>query len=105
MIFGMSIFSECGFVLDKEEDNLGLLGSIGTMIKLKKWVNFFQQPLPYNIQLKKEFYTNLVDSNNRRDEVMVKGLKNTEDHYEEILDKADDVEFDVYMQSLCNLGT
>ncbi|KAL5097762.1 hypothetical protein RYX36_002089, partial [Vicia faba] len=32
-------------------------------------------------------------------------LKNTEDYYQEILEKADDVEFDVYMQSLCNQGT
>ncbi|KAL5097450.1 hypothetical protein RYX36_001777, partial [Vicia faba] len=72
------------------------------MIKLKKWTKFFQQPLPYNTQLVNEFYAN---SNNKRDEAMVTRLKITEDQYQEILKKADDDEFDVYMQSLCNMGT
>ncbi|KAL5062037.1 hypothetical protein RYX36_023774 [Vicia faba] len=42
----------------------------------------------------------MVDSNNKRDEVM-----NIEDQYQEILEKADDDDFDEYIQSLCNLGT
>ncbi|KAL5074701.1 hypothetical protein RYX36_013685 [Vicia faba] len=67
----------------------------------------------------KEFYENLVDSN-KKPEVMVNGihasysevkinlffkLKNTEDHHQEILNRVDEDEFEIYMQSLCNLGT
>ncbi|KAL5074705.1 hypothetical protein RYX36_013689 [Vicia faba] len=66
----------------------------------------------------KEFYENLVDSN-KKPGVMVKGirvsysegtinlffkLKKIEDHCQEILNRVDKDEFEIYMQSLCNLG-
>ncbi|KAL5074864.1 hypothetical protein RYX36_013848 [Vicia faba] len=95
IISGIAMFSERGFIMDKNEENQGLLGDIV-----------------------KEFYANLVDSN-KKPEVMVRGirvsysegtinvlfkLKNTKDHYPEIMNRADDDEFEIYMQSLCNLG-
>ncbi|KAL5075033.1 hypothetical protein RYX36_014017 [Vicia faba] len=105
---------------NKQEDNLGLPGDIGTMTRAKRWMKFYQQLLLYNTQLVKKFYANLVNTNNRSDEVIVRGinvsysdglinmffsLNNNEDRYQELLYASDDRDFDVYMESLCNLGT
>ncbi|KAL5074417.1 hypothetical protein RYX36_013401 [Vicia faba] len=80
---GMSMLSERGFILDKKEENLCLLGDI----------------------VVKEFYANLVDTDNKRAEVVVQEVKvsystrtinmifnmgNTEDMYQEILVALDD---------------
>ncbi|KAL5100366.1 hypothetical protein RYX36_004693, partial [Vicia faba] len=94
LFYRMSMISEHGFILDKQEENIGLLRDI-------------------------EFYANSMDTNNKRDEVVVRGvnvsyskgtinmnfdLSNTEDRYQELLDDSDDGHFDVYMKSLCNIG-
>ncbi|KAL5067656.1 hypothetical protein RYX36_018543 [Vicia faba] len=63
----------------------------------------------------KEFYANLVNTNNKRVEVVVRGVKvsysegkvdmffklgNREDRYQEILTPYDDADYDVYMESM-----
>ncbi|KAL5070524.1 hypothetical protein RYX36_021411, partial [Vicia faba] len=58
-----------------------------------KWVKFFQKSSPYNTHLVKQFYSNPSITNMKK-EVMEK--------YQEILDRADEDEYEVYMQSLCN---
>ncbi|KAL5059451.1 hypothetical protein RYX36_031055 [Vicia faba] len=106
IFFGISMFSEHGFILDKGEENLGISRDIEMLIKTRKFV--------------KEFYANPVETNNKRDDVVVRGvkmsyveetinmhfhMKRTEDKYQDLLDALDDNDFDVYMESLCNLGT
>ncbi|KAL5079039.1 hypothetical protein RYX36_007460, partial [Vicia faba] len=117
---GMSMLSEHGFVLDNQEDNFGFLVDIGTMIRAKRWMMFCQQPLSYNTQLVKMIYANLADTNNIRAEVviggvsisysdgrinMLFGLNTIEDRYQELLEALNDGDFEVYMESLCNMGT
>ncbi|KAL5080763.1 hypothetical protein RYX36_009184 [Vicia faba] len=80
-----------------------------------RYRNADQGKLPFNTQIMKEFYSNLVDTNNKRVEVVVRGvkgayaegnininfhLKYTEDRYQEMLEALDDDDFDVFMESL-----
>ncbi|KAL5098481.1 hypothetical protein RYX36_002808 [Vicia faba] len=117
---GMNMFSEHGFIMDKGDKNLGIAEDIGMLIKARKWDKNGQQPVSFNTKIMKEFYANLVDTNNKKDEIVVRGvkvsyaegtinmhfhLKRNEDKYQELLDALDDNDFDVYMESLCNLGT
>ncbi|KAL5098476.1 hypothetical protein RYX36_002803 [Vicia faba] len=116
----MNMFSEHGFIMDKGDKNLGIAEDIGMLIKARKWDKNGQQPVSFNTKIMKEFYANLVDTNNKKDEIIVRGvkvsyaegtinmhfhLKSNEDKYQELLDALDDNDFDVYMESLCNLGT
>lgn len=118
-ISGRSLFAERGFLMDFDHETLGLPSSIASLILMKKWGKFCQQPEAYNIQMVKEFYSNLKPSN-KKAEVMVRGfcvsysegtinmlygLKRGDDIYQEILDRADEVEYEVYMKSLCNPDT
>ncbi|KAL5077568.1 hypothetical protein RYX36_016552 [Vicia faba] len=56
------------FTLDQEDANMGLPGSIGSLIKLKRRIKLCQQPDPYNTQMVTEFYYNLII--NKRNKVM-----------------------------------
>lgn len=114
-----SLFSERGFIMDFDHETLGLTSRIASLIIAKKWGRFCQQPQAYNTQLVKEFYSNFKPSN-KAAEVMVRGfcvsysegtinmmcgLKKGDDSYEEILERADEGEYEVFMQSLCRPGT
>lgn len=120
-ISGRSLFSERGFIMDFDHETLGLPSIIASLILTKKWGKFCQQPKPYNVQVVKEFYANLKPSN-KNVEVMVRGCyvsysegtinmicglkkKSDNDLYQEILERADETEYEVFMQSLCNPGT
>ncbi|KAI5400361.1 hypothetical protein KIW84_065303 [Lathyrus oleraceus] len=85
-----------------------------------KWTRFYQQPQSYNTQIVKEFYANLVDTNNKKCEVVVRGVKFSysegtinilfklglvEYRYQELLLTSYDVDYDVYKESLCNPDT
>lgn len=109
----MSMHSERGFILDMRAENLGLPGDM-------KWIRLCQQPQPYNTQIVEEFYANLVDTNNKKAEVVVRVVKVSyfegtinmlfrlgpvEDKYQDLLLASDDVNFDVYMESLCTPNT
>ncbi|KAL5060687.1 hypothetical protein RYX36_032291, partial [Vicia faba] len=76
------------------------------------------QRFTYYFCVVKELYDNLVDTNNKWVEVVVRGYKvsylegtinmffklgNHEDRYHELLTALDDADFDVYMESLCNI--
>lgn len=65
----------------------------------------------------KEFYANLVDTTKKKGEVVVRGVKvyyfegtinmlfklgQVKDRYQELLVASYDVDYDVYMESLCN---
>lgn len=65
----------------------------------------------------KEFYANLVDTNNKKAGVVVRGvnvsysegiinmlfkLEPMKDMYQDLLLASDDADYDVYMESLCN---
>lgn len=86
-------------------------------IKLTK---FLKNPNPYNIQKVKEFYSNIVHTQNRRMKVVVKGtnvvyseatiimvlsLHNVSETYIHLLENSDDVDLDVLKDSLCNSST
>ncbi|KAL5053106.1 hypothetical protein RYX36_033788 [Vicia faba] len=116
----MSVHFERGFVYDMEKENMGSTGDIGHLIKTMKWARFYMQPNPYNVQLVKEFYANLVDTTNKRLEVkvcrvkvsyskatinMVLGLGNFDNTYQNLLETSDDQDYDIYVESLCNLST
>lgn len=81
---------------------------------------FCQQPQPNNTQIMKEFYINRVDTNNKKAKVVVRGVKVSysegtinmmfklgpvEDQYQELLVASNDVDYDVYMESLYNPDT
>lgn len=100
--------------------NLGLLGDMEKLIENMKWTRFYQQPQSYNTQIVKEFYANLVDTNNKKCEVVVRGVKFSysegninmlfklglvEYRYQELLLTSYEVDYDVYMESLCNPDT
>ncbi|KAL5055512.1 hypothetical protein RYX36_036194 [Vicia faba] len=91
-ISSRGLFSERGFSLDLDDVNLGLPARIGLLIADKKWNKLYQHPNPYNIQIVKEFYSNLKPSN-KKIEVM------------ETLSRADEKDYEVYIQSLCNPNT
>lgn len=118
-VSGRSLFSERGFIMDFDHETLGLPASIASLILTKKWGKFCQQPEAYNTQLIKEFYSNLRPSN-KIAEVMVRGfcvsysegtinmmcgLRRGDDTYQEILERTDEGEYEVFMQSLCKPGT
>lgn len=103
-----------------KEENLGFLGDIGRIIKTMKWTRFCKHPSSYNIQMVKKFYANLVDTTNRRMEVVVRGkkvvyskaiinmvlgLSNAGDTYQHLLETSDESYYDVFKDSLCNPGT
>ncbi|KAL5075764.1 hypothetical protein RYX36_014748 [Vicia faba] len=90
------------------------------LVKARKWAKSCQQSLSFNTQIVKEFYANLVDTNNKMVEVVVRGvkvsyteetinmhfqLKRIKDKYQELMDASNVNDFDVYMESLCNFGT
>lgn len=56
----MSVHSQRGFLFGLDDENFGILGDLGCMIKIMKWTKFCNHPQPYNIQLVKEVYANLV---------------------------------------------
>ncbi|KAL5102568.1 hypothetical protein RYX36_006895 [Vicia faba] len=88
-------------------------------INNKKWIKLCQHPNPYNVQLVKEFYSNL-NLANKNNEVMVMRirvsfsgdtinmilrLRTMSNEYQAILSRADETEYEVYMQSICNANT
>lgn len=116
----MSIHSDRGFVYNMEEDNLGLPEDIEWIIMTIKWIKFLKNPNPYNIQKVKEFYSNIVHTQNRWMKVVVKGtnvvyfeatismvlsLHNVGDTYIHLLENSDDVDLDVLKDSLCKSST
>ncbi|KAL5081090.1 hypothetical protein RYX36_009511 [Vicia faba] len=118
-IFNQGIFYERGFTFDPKDENLGIPASIAFFIQSKKWHKLRQHPGSYNIQIVKEFYSNLKPAN-KKSVVMVRGfevsysegtismmfdLKKVEEEYHDILSRADESEYEVYMQSLCNPNT
>ncbi|KAL5070690.1 hypothetical protein RYX36_021577, partial [Vicia faba] len=88
-ISGISILSECGFVLDKQEDNLGLPGDVVDINNKSAKVVVRKVSVSYSDETINMFF----------------GLNHTEDRYQELLDASDDRDFDVFMDSLCNMGT
>lgn len=117
---GNIIHSKRCFILDMQDENLGLPRDIGKLFKAIKWTKFFQQPQPYNTQIVKELYVNLVDTINKNDEVAMRGVKvsyskgivnmmfklgDVEDIYQNLLVNFDDGDYDVYIKSLCNPNT
>ncbi|KAL5063669.1 hypothetical protein RYX36_025406, partial [Vicia faba] len=118
-IFSTCLFSERGFSLDLEDPNLGLPASIGSLIDNKKWSKLCQHSELYNTQIVKEFYSNMRLAN-KKYVVMVRGfnvsysegtinmmyvLKKVDDEYQKKIPRADEAEYEVYMQSLCNPNT
>lgn len=82
-----------------------------------KWVKFYKHPNPYNVQMVRGFYNNLVDTTDKRLEVVVRGTKevyseetinmvlclnNVGDTYQHMLETSDEYHYDVYMESLCD---
>ena len=113
------IFAERGFLIDRADETLGHPESISSLIINKSWEKLCQHPSSYNTQLVKEFYSNLRLPS-KKSEVMVRGslisysegtinmmfgLKATDGEYEETLLRADDTEYEVYMQTLCQPHT
>lgn len=96
---------------------MGFPSDIGQIIKTMKWVKFYKNPNPYNVQMVRGFYTNLMDTTDKRLEVVVRGTKevyseetinmvlglnNVGDTYQHILETSDEYHYDVYMESVCN---
>lgn len=71
----MSVHSERGLLFDLEDEHLGLPGDLGCLIKTMKWMEFNKEKYPYNIQLVKEFCTNLINITSKKVEVRVRGVK------------------------------
>lgn len=101
----MSVHSEKGFIYNMDWVNMGVHGDIRRIIKTLKLTKFYRHPNSYNVQMVKEFYTNLVDTSNKINEVMVRGTKvvyseetinmamglhNVGDTYQHLLETADD---------------
>ena len=93
---------------------------MGKLIQTVKWTMFCQQPQPYNTQVVKEFYTNLVHTTNKKAKLVVRGMKvsysegtidmlfklgKIENRYQELLVTSDDGDYDVYLESLYNPDT
>ncbi|KAL5076810.1 hypothetical protein RYX36_015794 [Vicia faba] len=85
-----------------------------------KWTRFCKYPQPYNVQLVNELYANQVDITSKRVKVKVRGVKesyykatinmvfdlgNVYDTYQNLLETSDDQDYNIYLESLCNLGT
>lgn len=63
---GMGVLSERDFTFYGQDDNLGLPGEIGSIIRGMKQVKLCKQPGAYNISIVKDFYSNLTDPTNKR---------------------------------------
>lgn len=92
----------------------------GKLIESMKWTKLCQQPQPYNTHIAKDFYANLIDTNNKMCDVVVRDVKasyyeetinmmfklgSVEDRYQEILVASNDAGYDVCMEFLCNPDT
>lgn len=71
----MSVPLERGFIYNIDEENLSFPGDLGRIIKTLKWTKFCRQQNSYNFQTVKEFYSNMVDTSNKRMKVVVRGTK------------------------------
>ena len=116
----MGVLSEKGFTYDNQEEDLGIIGEIGTTIRQLKWMKLCRQPGTFNTTWVREFYANLTDPGHKKSEVIVRGtkvvydertinlvfnIKDEGDEYQHLMNKADEDDFEVIMQSLCTPGT
>lgn len=100
-----------------EDDDIGLPVGIRRIIKSVKWNKFYTHPYPYNMQMLKNFYSNLVDTSSMRMVVIVRRtnvqfskatinmmlrLNNVGDTYQHLLEAMDDQDLDVVKDFMCN---
>lgn len=97
-------------IFDLEDWDLGLTDEIKYIIIEQQWKKFFKHPQPYNIQIMKEFYSNMSNTSQKKLEGlergrliqysqkiinMVFGVKIMEDSYQSLIEKLDEMDIDM----------
>lgn len=68
-----SVNSKRGSIFNMDDDNLGVTDEVGRIITIHKWKKLCKHLNLYNMQIVKDFYSNMVNTSQKRLEVIVRG--------------------------------